>query len=96
MNKRQQAALTRVADALDASENVRELARAFAHHAFAAVLHVSQSVEAIAASAVYAAFRRTDDTRTLDEVSGVADMNRIVLGRSYRHLTDESPLTSNL
>jgi transcription initiation factor TFIIB len=89
MNERQQAALTRMADALDASENVRELARAVAHRAFATELHVGQSVEAIAASAVYAAFRRDGDTRTLDEVSTVADMDRTVLGQSYRCLADE-------
>ena len=89
MNERQQAALARVTDALDASESVREFARAFAHRAFAAELHVSQSVETVAASAVYAAFRRDGDTRTLDEVSAVADVNRTALGRSYRHLADE-------
>jgi transcription initiation factor TFIIB len=89
MNEHQQAALARVTDALDAAENVRELARAVAHRAFAAELHVSQSVEAIAASAVYAAFRRDGDTRTLDEVSAVADVNRTVLGQSYRYLADE-------
>jgi transcription initiation factor TFIIB len=89
MNERQQAALSRVTDALDASENVRELARAVAHRAFAAELHVGQSVEAIAASAVYAAFRRDGDTRTLDEIAAVADVNRTALGRSYRYLADE-------
>jgi transcription initiation factor TFIIB len=89
MNERQQAALARVADALDASANVRELAHAVAHRAFAAELHVGQSVESIAASAVYAAFRRDGDTRTLDEVSAIADVNRTVLGRSYRYLADE-------
>jgi transcription initiation factor TFIIB len=89
MNERQQAALARVMDGFDASETVRELARAFAHRAFAAELHVDQSLEAIAASAVYAAFRRDGETRTLDEMSAVADVNRTALGRSYRFLADE-------
>ena len=47
------------------------------------------SVEEVAASSVYAAFRRDGDTRTLDEVSAVADVNRTALGRSYRYFADE-------
>jgi transcription initiation factor TFIIB len=89
MNERQQAALARVMDALDAPENVRELAHAVAHRAFAAELHIGRSVDEIAASAVYAAFRRDGDTRTLDEMSAVADVNRTALGRSYSDLADE-------
>jgi transcription initiation factor TFIIB len=89
MNERQQAELSGLLDALDAPENVRELAHAVAHRAFAAELHMGRSVEAIAASAVYAAFRRDGDTCTLDEIAAVTDMNRTALGRSYRHLADE-------
>jgi transcription initiation factor TFIIB len=89
MNEHQQAALARVMDAFDASENVRDLAHAVAHRAFAAELHMGRSVETVAASAVYAAFRRDGDTRTLDEMSAVADVNRTALGRSYKHLADE-------
>jgi transcription initiation factor TFIIB len=89
MNERQQAALARVTDALDAPENVRELAHAVAHRAFTGEFHMGRSVEPIAASAVYAAFRRDGDTRTLDEVSAEADVDRTALGRSYKHLADE-------
>jgi transcription initiation factor TFIIB len=89
MNERQQAELSGLLDALDAPETVRELARALAHRAFAAELHIGRSVDEIAASAVYAAFRRDGDTRTLDEMSAVADVNRTALGRSYSDLADE-------
>jgi transcription initiation factor TFIIB len=89
MNERQQAALARLTDALDAPENVRELAHAVAHRAFAAELHMGRSVEGIAASAVYAAFRRDGEARTLDEIAAVADVNRTELGRSYKYFADE-------
>jgi transcription initiation factor TFIIB len=89
MNDQYEASLTRLLDGLDASANVRELARGFAHRAFAAELQTGHSPESIAASAVYAAFRRDGDTRTLDEVTAVADVNRTSIGRAYKDLADE-------
>jgi transcription initiation factor TFIIB len=92
MNERQQAALVGMMDALDAPETVRELAHAVAHRAFAAELQMGRSVEAIAASAVYAAFREAGAARTLSDLSEVTGLNRTHLGRLYRHLADELDL----
>ena len=89
MNEQQEAELSQVMDGLDAPETIRELARALAHRAFAAKLDRDWSIEVVAASAVYAAFRRDGDTRTLNEISGVAEVNQTALGRSYKSLADE-------
>ena len=89
MNDHQQAEVAGLTDALDAPETVHEITHALAYRAFAAELHMVRSVEVVAASAVYAAFRRDGETRTLDEVSAEADVDRTTLGRTYRFLADE-------
>ncbi|GAA0464565.1 transcription initiation factor IIB family protein (plasmid) [Halococcus dombrowskii] len=89
MNERQQAAVAELADDLDAPESVREIAHALAYRAFAAEMQMGRSIEVIAASAVYAAFRRDGESHTLDEVSAEADVDRTKLGRMYRCLADE-------
>ena len=93
MNERQQAAVAELTDGLDASESVHEVAHALAYRAFAAELHMGRSTDVIAASAVYAAFRRDGDTRTLDEVSAEADVDRTTLGRTYKCFADELDIT---
>ena len=92
MSKRQKSELARVLDALDAPETVGEVARTVAHRAFTAELHIGTSIEAVAASAVYAAFRQAGATRTLDEVAAVISHDRTNLGRLYRRLADELDL----
>jgi len=89
MNDDHEATLTRLLDGLDAPENVRELARAVAHRAFAAELQGGRSGEVIAASAVYAAFRHDGDVHTLDEIAAVTERSRTTIGRTYRDLADE-------
>ncbi|EMA56027.1 transcription initiation factor IIB family protein [Halococcus thailandensis] len=88
MNERQQAAVAELVDGLDAPESVREIAHALAHRAFAAEMQMGRSIEMIAASAVYAAFRRDGESHTLDEVSAEADVDRTKLGRTYRCLAN--------
>jgi transcription initiation factor TFIIB len=89
MNERQQAALARLMDALDAPTEVRELARALAHRAFAAEVHVGWAVEKVAASAVFVAFRRAGNAHTLAEIAAVTDLSRSGVGRAYRRLARE-------
>jgi transcription initiation factor TFIIB len=93
MNDHQQAEVAGLTDALDAPETVHEMAHALAYRAFVAELHMGRSVEVVAASAVYAAFRRDGESRTLDEVSAEADVDRTKLGRTYKCFADELDIT---
>jgi transcription initiation factor TFIIB len=89
MNDEHEATLTRLLDALDAPENVREVAHAVAHRAFAAEVHVGWAVEKVAASAVFVAFRRAGNAHSLDEIAAVTDLSRSGVGRAYRRLARE-------
>lgn len=89
MNDKQEAALDRLLDALDAATEVRELARAVAHRGFAAKLHESRSIKEVAASAVYVAFRRAGNAHSLDEIAVVTDLHRTALAQAYKRLTRE-------
>lgn len=89
MNEQHEATLNRMLNGLDASTEVRELARALAHRAFAAELHNGWRSEKLPASAVFVAFRRAGNARSLDEIATVTDLHRTALGRAYQRLTRE-------
>jgi transcription initiation factor TFIIB len=87
MKSEYEAALDRLLDALDASAEVRELARAFVYRAVAAELHDGWGVEKLTASAVFVAFRRAGNAHSLEEITAVTDLTRTALGRAHRRLT---------
>jgi transcription initiation factor TFIIB len=51
-----------------------------------------RSIEGIAAAAIYAASRRCDIPRTLDEISSATNIPRKEIGRKYRYLARELEL----
>ena len=94
MNDEYETTLTHLLDGFDASENIRELARAFAHRAFAAELHERQPLKEVVVCAVYIAFqRRSNDQRFMD-ITTTTTFDPVSIARTYRLLDDE--LDSNL
>ena len=89
MNDEYETMLTDLLDGFDASENVCELARAFAHRAFAAELHEQQPLKEVVVCVVYIAFqRRSTDHRFMD-ITTTTTFDPISIARTYRLLDDE-------
>jgi transcription initiation factor TFIIB len=84
--------IDRMASALGVPRPVREVASAIQRRAGAADLLRGRSVEGIASAALYAACRSEDVPRSLDEITGVAQVGRTEIGRAYRHLVRELDL----
>jgi transcription initiation factor TFIIB len=89
MNEQHEAELARLLDALDAPNEVRELARAFVHRAVEAELHAGRGIEGVVASAVFAAFRRAGNPRSHDEIAVVSGVDRTTLGQMNKRLARE-------
>ncbi len=52
-----------------------------------------RSIESIVAASIYAACRKVNMPRTLDEIAKAAELSKKKIGRSYRHLTKELKLS---
>ncbi|QLC35092.1 transcription initiation factor IIB family protein (plasmid) [Halarchaeum sp. CBA1220] len=88
--------IDRLASALDLSRDVVEEACVLYRRAQRADLIRGRSIEAMSAGAVYAACRCRGDTRTLEEVAGVAQCSRSDVTLGYRVLNRELGLDARV
>jgi transcription initiation factor TFIIB len=81
--------LGRMASALGVPDPAREVAATVCRRAETDDLLQGRSVEGVATAALYAACRQVDVPRSLDEVTRVARVDRLEVGRTYKHLARE-------
>ena len=84
--------INRMAGALGVPESVQEVGAVIYRRALDEDLLRGRSIEAIAAAALYAACRKEGLPRSLDEVTSVARVGLVEIGRAYRHLAGELEL----
>lgn len=89
MNDEYETTLTHLLDSFDASESVREIARALAHRAFAKELHEQQPLEQVVVCAVYIAFQCETSEYRFRDITSTTTFDRISIARTYRLLADE-------
>jgi transcription initiation factor TFIIB len=89
MNDEYETTLTHLLDSFDASENVREIARALAHRAFAMELHDRQPLKQVVVCAVYIAFQRESNEYRFRDITSTTTFDSISIARTYRLLVDE-------
>ena len=82
----------RMAIALGVPRSVREVASVIYRRALSEDLIRGRSIEAVAASALYAACRKEGIPRSLEEVTHVARVERKEIGRAYRYIARELEL----
>jgi len=82
----------RMASALGVPRSVREVASVIYRRALSEDLIRGRSIEAVAASALYAACRKEGIPRSLEEVTHVARVERKEIGRAYRYIARELEL----
>jgi len=87
--------LNRVASRLNLPKNVRETAAVVYRKAVDKNLCRGRSIEAVVASALYAACRQCNVPRTLDEVAGATKLNRKEVGKTYRYVARQIGLSLN-
>ena len=84
--------LDRMASALGLPRNVRETAAMIYRKAVSKRLIRGRSIDGVAAAVLYAACRRCNVPRTLEEISKIANMPKKEIGRNYRHVSRELEL----
>lgn len=89
MNDEYETTLIHLLDSFDASGNVRELARALTHRAFAAELHDRQPLKQVVVCAVYIAFQRESNEYRFRDITTTTTFDSISIARTYRLLVDE-------
>jgi transcription initiation factor TFIIB len=89
MNSEYEATLDYLLDALDASTEVRELARALVHRAVAAELDDGWASQKLTVSAVFVAFRRAGNAHSLDGIAAITDLPPTAIARAHKRLTRE-------
>ena len=82
----------RMASALGVPRSVREVASVIYRRALSEDLIRGRSIEAVAASALYAACRKEGIPRSLEEVTHVARVEQKEIGRTYRYIARELEL----
>ena len=82
----------RMASALGVPRSVREVASVIYRRALSEDLIRGRSIEAVAASALYAACRKEGIPRSLEEFTHVARVERKEIGRTYRYIARELEL----
>jgi transcription initiation factor TFIIB len=86
------AEINRMASALGVPQPVREVASVVYRQALRRDLVQGRSIEGVATSALYAACRKENIPRSLDEVADVSRVERVEIGRTYRYVADELEL----
>jgi transcription initiation factor TFIIB len=86
------AEINRMSSALGVPRPVREVASVIYRRALDQNLIRGRSIEGVATSALYAACRKENIPRSLDEFADVSRVSRIEIGRTYRYLADELDL----
>ena len=92
MNEQQERTLDQVLDTFDITENETQFARVLYYRAFNADFHQRRGSTPVAASAIYTALRQGGHPRSLDVVAAAANVDRSVLGRTYKLLVREFDL----
>jgi transcription initiation factor TFIIB len=92
MNDEYETTLAHLLDSFDASENVREVARALAHRAFAAELHERQPLTEVVVCAVYITFQHESNEYRFRDITTTTTFDSISIARTYRLLSDELDL----
>jgi len=80
-------ALDRMSSALSLPRNVRETAAMIYRKAVRQKLIRGRSIEGVTAAVLYAACRQCNVPRTLEEISGVAQIKKKEIGRNYRNIS---------
>ncbi len=80
-------ALDRMSSALSLPRTVRETAAMIYRKAVRQKLIRGRSIEGVTAAVLYAACRQCNVPRTLEEISGVAQMKKKEIGRNYRNIS---------
>ncbi|MHB9286534.1 transcription initiation factor IIB [Halobacteriales archaeon Cl-PHB] len=86
------AEIHRMSSALGIPRPVREVASIIYRRALKENLIRGRSIEGVATSALYAACRKENIPRSLDELAEVSRVPRIEIGRTYRYLADQLDL----
>jgi transcription initiation factor TFIIB len=81
--------IDRMASALGLPDNVRETAGIVYRRALEENLLPGRSIEAMATASLYAAARRADAPRSLDEFAGVSRVEQREFSRAYRYIDKE-------
>lgn len=81
--------INRMVSALGLPHSVRETASVIYRRAHSKSLLLGRSIEGVASAAVYAAARKVEIPRTLEEVATVARVDRQRIGRAYRTIATE-------
>jgi transcription initiation factor TFIIB len=81
--------LDRMASSLSLPRTVRETAAMVYRKAVTKNLIRGRSIESVSAAALYAACRRCDVPRTLNEIANISHMSRKDIGRTYRFVARE-------
>ncbi|MCL4314201.1 MAG: transcription initiation factor IIB [Candidatus Thermoplasmatota archaeon] len=77
---------------LGIAKDIKETAALIYRKAVEKNLIRGRSIESIVCAAVYAACRKINLPRTLDEISKASDVNKKKIGKAYRHLAKELEL----
>ncbi len=86
------AEINRMASALGVPRPVREVASVVYRQALSEDLVQGRSIEGVATGALYAACRKENIPRSLDEVAEVSRVERVEIGRTYRYMAEELEL----
>jgi len=84
--------ISRMASALNLPENVQETASVIYRRALEDDLLPGRSIEAMATAALYAAARKANVPRSLDEFAPVSRVERKEYARAYRYMNEELEL----
>lgn len=84
--------INRMTSALGLPHSVRETASVIYRRAHSENLLIGRSIEGVASAAVYAAARKVEIPRTLEEIATVARVERKRIGRTYRTIASELEL----
>jgi transcription initiation factor TFIIB len=81
--------IDRMASALGVPRSVREVASVIYRRALKEDLIRGRSIEGVATGALYAACRKEDIPRSLEEIADVSRVERKEIGRTYRYISHE-------
>ena len=81
--------LNRLASMMDLPKSIRENAAVFYRRAVEKNLIRGRSIDSVVASTIYAACRKNDVPRTLDEISNLGPCDKKEIGRTYRFISRE-------
>lgn len=85
--------IDRMASSLGLPQNVREVASVLYRNCLEQDLIRGRSIEGVATASLYAACRRENIPRSMEEIQGVSRVERKEIGRTYRYISQELGLS---